>query len=76
MILGTQSWAESAVRSQSIQHVGKGGQHLVGKKEGEENPLACPCVCHSSPSDQDQEVKIFGRKNFSQCKLKRGASLI
>ena len=52
------------MRSQSIQHVGKGGKHLVGKKEGEENPLACPCVCHSSPSDQDQEVKIVRKKKL------------
>ena len=44
----------------------------MGKEEGKENPLACLCVCHSSPSHQDQEVKIFKRKkNLSQGKLKR-----
>ena len=68
MILGTRSWAESAV---SIKHVGKGGEHLMGKEEGKENPLACLCVCHPSPSHQDQEVKIFRGKNLSQGKLKR-----
>ena len=43
----------------------------MGKEEGKENPLACLCVCHPSPSHQDQEVKIFRRKNMSQGKLKR-----
>ena len=62
MILWTRNWAESAVRRKNIKDVGKGGEHLVGKEEGEENPLACPCVCHSSTSDQDQEVKIFREK--------------
>ena len=56
---------------QSIKHVGKGGEHLMGKEEREENPLACLCLCHSSPAHQDQEVKIFRKKNLSQGKLKR-----
>ena len=68
MILGTLG---SAVDRQSIKHVGKGGEHLMGKEEREENPMACLCVCHSSPSHQDQEVTFLVRKNLSQDKLKR-----
>ena len=61
MILGTQSWAESAGSRLGVEHVGKGGEHLLGEEERKEDPVACLGICHPSPSHPDQEVTFFKR---------------
>ena len=71
MILGTQSWAESAGSRLGVEHVGKGGEHLLGEEEREEDPVACLGICHPSPSHPDQEVTFLRGQKLSQSKLKR-----